>query len=83
MKQYMAYFDFTTVHNHGKFVGRSGQCGFETNNDMLQVLKDVDEIQSLCAGFVLQQKPKWKILTITVTDIKLLPTDKEVSNTTK
>lgn len=72
MNQYMAYFDFTTVHGGGKFVGRSGQCAFESENDMLQVLKDFEEIQSLCAGFVLRQKPKWKILMISVTDIKML-----------
>lgn len=71
MNQYTAFFDFTTVHKNGRFVGRSGQCDFESKNEYIKVLTEFDKIEPLCAGFVLSQKPKWQIFSLNITDIKI------------
>jgi hypothetical protein len=69
MNRYIIYFDFTTVHSKGRFVGRQGQCGIETSATPEQVSNDSEELQTICAKYVYHKKPKWNILMLTITSI--------------
>jgi uncharacterized pyridoxamine 5'-phosphate oxidase family protein len=66
----MAYCNFTTVHSGGKFVGRSAEVNFQSENTLEQVYKDLEEIKSLCVQYIRSQKPKWNIFMIDVTNIQ-------------
>jgi hypothetical protein len=66
-KEYNVYFDFTTVHGN-RFVGRDGQMGMVAHGDFDDP-PNIDAVADLCAAFVLKQKPKWKILMLTVKTI--------------
>lgn len=68
--RFMVYFDFTTVHSKGKFVGRTGQVGIETTDTIEEVNKNLEEVRLACAKFIYSQKPKWNILSLNVTNIK-------------
>ncbi len=69
MPHYLAHFDFTTAHKNGKFVGRSGQLGFTTEDSLEEVNKNRGIVEHLCIEFIHSQKPKWNVLMITVKDI--------------
>ncbi len=66
---YQVKFDFTTAHKNGKFVGRSGQVCFASEDSIEQVNKNRADVESLCVHYIHDQKPKWNILMITVKEI--------------
>lgn len=69
MKEYIVHFDFTTVHGKGRFVGRNGQVGIQSDNTLEQVNADREEITKLCVAYIHHEKPKWNIFMITIKDI--------------
>lgn len=67
-KTFLVQFDFTTVHGN-KFIGRSGQLQIETQLSKKEVIGNTEGLQSLCAEYIHSQKPKWKILMISIMGI--------------
>lgn len=76
-KTYDVYFDFTTAHGAGRFVGRSGQINISTYADIDDVYRDLETIQQMCADVVHAEKPKWNIFMINIKEIKLVTADKQ------
>jgi hypothetical protein len=69
--RFKVYFNFTTVHG-SRFKGRNGDIEIETDNSSDQVHKDLEQIKRLCAAGVHQNKPKWNIFLIDITNIQQL-----------
>lgn len=69
MNQYQIRFDFTTATKTGRFTGRNGFCYIESELSLVDIHKDLQAIQSICAEFIHIRKPKWNIFMITVTSV--------------
>jgi len=68
MPTYDIDFDFTTVHRGSRFMGRSGTLNVTTKIPIDQE-RDKEELEQLCANFVLQKKPTFKIFMVQIKKI--------------
>lgn len=68
MPTYDIDFDYTTVHRGGRFSGRSGTLNVDTKIP-IDLERDRKELEQLCANFVLQKKPLYKVFMVQIKNV--------------
>lgn len=68
MPTYDIDFDFTTAHRGSKFIGRNGTLNVTTKISV-ELERDRKELEQLCANFVLQKKPTYKIFMVQIKSV--------------